>query len=420
VPFGYGSCPIIDAKMSERADQILTYVVLALAFGYIAFRTIKRAEDPARTAFKWVLTLVIVGFIRLKVFPMADAGGMAAFSAVSLCMVSGLVLFITWRMELGAIVAKPFASLYDGGDVQIEPHPFYSIARARQKQGKYEEAIADIRKQLERFPTDVEGQMLLAEIQAQDLKDLAATETTIQEFCAQPGHAPTNIAFALYSLADWHLKYAQDRQAARRALEQVIALLPDTEFALAAAQRIGHLANPDMPLAQAEARKFVVTEGVRNLGLARGPQTFAPKEKDPAKMAAEYVQHLEQHPLDTDVRERLAVLYADHYHRLDLAAGELEQMIAVPNQPAKNMVRWLNLLADLQIRDGADYEEVKQTLQRIVDIDPNLAAAETARKRIALLKLELKGKQQNQSVKLGTYEQNIGLKRGRAPIIPPD
>jgi hypothetical protein len=76
-------------------------------------------------------------------------------------------------------------------------------------------------------------------------------------------------------------------------------------------------------------------------------------------------------------------------------------------------VRWLNLLADLQVRSGVDYDTVRATLQRIVDLNPNLAAAENARKRIELLKLEMKGKQASASVKLGTYEQNIGLKRAR-------
>ena len=250
--------------------------------------------------------------------------------------------------------------------------------------------------------------MLMAEIQAQDLKDLSATDITIQTLCAQPGHAPKNIAFALYSLADWHLKYAQDREAARRALEQVITLLPDTEFALTASQRIAHLSS-DMP-GQVEQKKFVVTQGVRNLGLAKNPTSFVPTEKEPGNLAAEYVKHLEEHPLDTEVREKLAMLYAEHYQRMDLAQDQLEEMISLPNQPGRLVVRWLNMLADLQVRSGADYDTVKKTLERIIDLDPNLAAAETARKRIGLLKLELKGKQANQSVKLGTYEQNIGLK----------
>ena len=94
-------------------------------------------------------------------------------------------------------------------------------------------------------------------------------------------------------------------------------------------------------------------------------------------------------------------------------------MIQLPNQPPKQLVRWLNLLADMQIRAGLDYETVKQTLQRVVELDPKLAAAENAGKRIALLKLEIKGKQQNLSVKMGTYEQNLGLKHARGPTVPP-
>jgi len=38
--------------MSKTADDIVTYIALALAFGWVAWRSIKKSEDPARTAFK--------------------------------------------------------------------------------------------------------------------------------------------------------------------------------------------------------------------------------------------------------------------------------------------------------------------------------------------------------------------------------
>jgi len=274
--------------------------------------------------------------------------------------------------------------------------------------------VAEVRRQLDRFPTDQEGHMLLAKIQAEDLKDLAGAELTVHRFCAQPGHQPANLAFALYSLADWHLKFGQDREAAQQDLQQIIDLLPDSEFALAAAQRIAHLASATGMLAQHERKKFRVTEGVQNLGLLDSTSHLKPAEADPKQLAADYVKHLEQHPLDTEAREKLAVIYADHYERLDLATGELEQLIGQPNQPARLVAHWLNLLADLQVRHGDDYETVYQTLQRIIDRDPNVAAAEIARHRQALLKLELKDNEKKQAVKMGTYEQNIGLKQGRA------
>jgi tetratricopeptide (TPR) repeat protein len=395
---------------------ILTLLVFGTLGGWFIFRTVKKAEDPALMIVKWVVTAIVMAFLVGFVMPMVAKGDEAsAFLGVPLTAVCGLVLAIAWRRNIACLVADPIASLYDGGNDAPDPHPFYSVARARQKQGRYPEAVAEIRKQLERFPTDVEGQFFLAEVQAENLKDLAAAELTIQGFCDQPGHAPQNITFALYSMADWHLKVGKDRQAAQRWLEKVIEMLPDTEFALGAAQRVAHLGSTEMLLSPYERKKFIVPEGVHNMGLLKKPPQPPPLEKDPEALAADYVAHLQEHPLDMEVREKLAVIYAEHYKRLDLAADELEQMLAQPNQPARLLVHWLNLLADLQIRAGADYPTVCQTLQRIVDRDPSLAAAEIARKRLALLKLEIKANENKAPVKIGTYEQNIGLKKGPPP-----
>jgi tetratricopeptide (TPR) repeat protein len=390
-------------------------VVVSGAFGFfVLWPTIKKSEDPALMVFKWVLTAVIIGFMIKVVAPMVGAGGYGgAFGGIPLTAVCGLVLAITWRRNIAELVANPVASLYDGGSEPPEPRPAYSVAQSRQKQGKYLEAILEVRKQLERFPTDLEGHMLLAQIQAEDLNDLTAAEMTIRHFCSQPDHAPANIAFAYYAMADWYLQYGPDRDAAQRMLEQVIELLPGTEFALSAAQRIAHLGTAEMLLSPADRKKFALHEGPRNLGLLRNYPSAAPAEKEPAQLAQEYVKHLEQHPLDTEVREHLAILYADHYQRLDLALDQLDQLIQIPNQPGRLVARWLNLAADLQVRNGADYESIKATLQRIIDRAPDLAAAENARHRIELIKLELKGKQKAESVKMGVYEQNIGLKRPR-------
>ena len=133
---------------------------------------------------------------------------------------------------------------------------------------------------------------------------------------------------------------------------------------------------------------------------------------EPGQLVAAYVKHLEQHPLDVEIREKLAILYADHYQRLDLATSELKQLIEYPNQPAKRVAHWLNLLADLQIRHGADYDTVRETLEKIVERFSNAAVGELARARLAHLKLELKGQKETPGVKLGVYEQHLGLKPG--------
>jgi tetratricopeptide (TPR) repeat protein len=288
------------------------------------------------------------------------------------------------------------------------------MAIAKRKQGKGLEAVMEVRRQLARFPNDFEGVMLLAGVQAEDLKDLASAEITLNHFCDQLHPPPKQFAAAMNHLADWQLKLAQDAEEARAALEKIIARFPDTELALLAAQRIGHLTGTGTHLLAAQDRQsMAVPEGMKNIGLLKSSEHLRPNETSPEQLAADYVKHLEQHPLDTEIREQLAVLYADHYQRLDLAANELQQMIDGPNQPAKRVAHWLNLLADLQIRHGADFDTVRQTLEKIVERFPDWAAAEMARSRLNRLKLEFKGHAQGSTVKLGVYEQNIGLKRGR-------
>jgi tetratricopeptide (TPR) repeat protein len=402
--------------MADRTFQIVRGIVLLAltlgAIGWFMWHCLKRSDDPARLIFKWVLTAPVVLGLLFWVGPFATSSQAGAFIGVPLTAACGIVLAIIWRHNLANMVAKPFGSLYDGGSEEPIPKPAYSIAQSKQKKGLYLEAIAEIRRQLERFPADVEGQLLLAQIQAEDLKDLPTAELTVERFCAQPGHAAQNIVFALYSLADWHLRITQDREAAQRHLQKVIDLFPESEFALGAAHRIAHLGSTDMLLASHEDKKFIVPEGVRNLGLLRDQDHLKPAEASPEEVAAACVKHLERHPLDTEAREKLAVIYADHYGRLDMATDELEQMISQPNQAGRLVVHWLNLLADLQIRHGATYETVRETLQRIIDRDPKAAAAELARNRLSLVRLELKSKERSQAVKLGSYEQNIGLKRG--------
>lgn len=387
-------------------------IVLALV-GWVLWIWLKKSEDPVRLLIKWGVSIIILGALIFVVVPIVAHGGYgAAFIGIPATAVCGLALAIVWRHDLAGLVASPFGALYDGGNAKVDPQAYYSIAEAKRKRGHYQEAVAEIRKQLAKFPTDYTGQLLLAEIQAENLNDLPGAELTIERFCEQPGHAPRNIAFALNTLADWHLKYALDRDAARQDLEKIVERLPNSEFALLAQQRIGHLASPEHLLAAHDRPVVHLSPGIQNVGLLQSSSHLAPAGGDPAQQAQEYVRHLAEHPQDTEAREKLAVLYADHYQRLDLAADQLQQLIDQPNQPAKQVVHWLNLLADLQIRHGAGHEAAAQTLNQIIERYPNQAAADIARNRLDLLKLELKARETKQPVKMGKYEQNIGLKYG--------
>jgi tetratricopeptide (TPR) repeat protein len=353
--------------------------------------------------FKCVVTLV------LSLVCLSFAVGLGVFGPFVIVFL-GIVLSVMWTPHLGEWLARPITGLFDGGNQEVDPHPFYSIAIAKRKLGKSTEAILEIHKQLERFPTDFEGQMLIAGIQAEDQKDLPGADISIQRICNQAGHPPRSVAYALTSLADWHLKIAQDNEAARGALEKIIEKFPGTEFALQASQRLAHLGSTEHLLAPYDRKKFAVAEGVEDMGLiVSGLQPHAP-EIPPEQQAADFVKQLELHPLDMEVREKLAMLYARHYRRLELAADQLEQMIQTPNQPPKLVAHWLNLLADFQIQLAGNYAAARTALERIVELDPDVAAAQVAQRRIEYLKLELKGQKESQATKLGSYEDDIGLK----------
>jgi len=397
--------------------KIVGGTIVAGLIGTVLWIWIRKSKDPGLLLVKWLLSAPgLVTFILLMRWLDKKIGGGldygAAFMGAIGAAVHGLYFAIIWRKDIAALIARPFGDLYDGGDQEIDAQAYYSLAEAKRKRGQYPEAIAEIRKQLEKFPTDVTGQMLLAEIHAENLNDLPTAQLIVERICRQPNHAPRNIAYALNTLADWHLKYSLDPDAAREALHQVVALLPGTEFALLAEQRIGHLATREYLVEQRARTPVHLPKGIDDIGLMDSSAHLAPVDPDQAQRASALVQQLQEHPQDTEAREQLAIIYADHYHRLDLAAEQLGHVINQPHQPTARVVHWLNLLADLQVRHGCTYETIALTLSQIIERFPNHSGANLARNRIDHLRLELKSKESGRTVRLGTYEQDIGLKQG--------
>lgn len=400
-------------KIFHNVTNVFLLLLILGFAGWVLYRLLKRSDAPAKLVFKWIFTAAMFALLIFYVVPEFKAGGFNAIAALGLAGIWGIVMAITWRHSLIDLIANPIASLYDGGKEEVEPKPFYSIATAKRKTNKPLEAIVEVRKQLAKFPRDFEGVTLLASIQAEDLNDLASAEITFNHFADRPDAPPKQVAAALTQLADWHLKIAKDVASARAVLERIIARYPETPLAAQAAQRIAHLTGTGKILLAARDRQAVaVPAGVQNIGLLDSSAFLRPTEMDSEMQAADYVQHLEQHPQDTEAREQLAILYARHYHRLDLAAQQLEQLIDDPGQPAKRVAQWLNLLADLQIESGADYDTARATLEKIVERFPAWAVADIARSRLGRLKLEIKGKLETPDKKLEVYEQNLGLKYG--------
>lgn len=385
--------------------------------GWCAWRLLKNSTDPAALLFRWIVTLVVVigGYFFIDwIIGGSQGGALEKVVGLMASLVLALILAFLWAPPIVDVVSSWIGSIFTGGSAPPPPQPYYSIAETKRKQYKFKEAIYEVQRQLEKFPTDVTGQMMLASIQAENLDDLPAARITIERLCQQPGHSPPQIANAWNALADWYLKL-QDTDAARTALEQIIARFPDTEQAQLAAQRIAHLASKETLLAAHEHKPIHLRHGVEDIGLRIESSSLLAPEQDAGEVAAQLVKHLEQHPLDNEAREKLAMIYAEHYQRLDLAADQFEQLICDPNQSGREVARWLNVLADLQLKHGADYETIRGTLHRVIDLFPELAAAQLAQQRIELLRLELKGKEKSQVVKLGSYEKDLGLKGSRPP-----
>jgi outer membrane protein assembly factor BamD (BamD/ComL family) len=372
----------------------IALILLALAgvaglLIYAVVRSFRRSADPGWLAVKWVVTLLLSGvylWFASKGVKSGGGGILVAFGALLLA----IIFTPMWAPHIAGALFRPLTSAFDGGDDEAEAQPLYSQAEAMRKRGKFNEAVFAIHEQLQRFPTDITGHMLLAEIQAENMNDLPGAEVTIQRLCAHKNHAPKNIAYALNLLADWHLKYAQDVEAAGAALQRIIDLFPGTDLAQTAANRQAHLGGTGQLLDAHERPPIALKPGVEYLGLMKDQSALLPKEVDPAVEADEMVRHLNKFPHDTETREQLARVYAEKFRRLDLATDQLEQLIALPHESPRHIARWLNLLADLQIACAGDAALATATLNRIVERYPGQSFAQLAQQRAASLGLEMK------------------------------
>ena len=122
-----------------------------------------------------------------------------------------------------------------------------------------------------------------------------------------------------------------------------------------------------MFLARLDRQDVTVPEGVHNVGLLDSTEFLKPQEVEPGKLAAAHVKHLQEHPNDIEVREKLALIYARDFKRLDLATMELTQLINEPKHKPKQVAHWLNMLANCQVELGADMDTVRATLEKIVE-----------------------------------------------------
>ena len=361
---------------------VFSWVLFLSTTGWVGYHWLRRSEEaPLRIFTKLGVTAVVFWLLVRVVGPALRGNGGSAFMAVPVLVASGLVIAVLWRGNAIEFIARFFTGFYDGGGRELEPKPLYSRARAMVYRGRLKEAVVEVREQLAKFPTDYEGQMFLAELQAGQLDDFPAAQITLARLIEQPGHAPAQVAAALTTLAEWHLKYHQDTAAARAELEKIGAKFPGTPVAQVAEQRLAALPTTATVLAAHDRREVRLEDVAVTYEMGR-PAVKQRAQDSPEEAERKLRDKLARYPGDHGTREELVRLYADEFQRLDWAARELEVMLAAPKQPQRDVVRWLETLADLQQRFGAEKADVRRTLLRIVERFPKTSAAERAQNRI--------------------------------------
>ncbi|MDH7502900.1 MAG: tetratricopeptide repeat protein, partial [Verrucomicrobiota bacterium] len=374
--------------------SVLAMVLMGLAAGALLLRWYQRTEDRPGLLFSWVVTLATALFVVFVVGPViARFDRTAAFLGVPLAALAGWVMAVAWAPRFVEWLGRKATDVIFGAETPPEPQPCYSVAEAHRKAGRYAAAIAEVKKQLEQFPTDFAGWMLLAEIHADNLHDMDGAMAAVEQFVAQPGHAPKNIAYALACVADWQLKYFRDLEMAKATFQRIVDMFPDSPEAHFARQRIAHLSYRSVGRGDTPPPPIHVPRTDGRPGLKTDSTEYGPAAPDSVAKAAELVEQLEKHPYDNQTREDLAVLYAESFDRVDLAAEQLEQLIAQEHVSDKQVARWLNLLADLQATRAGNLAAAREALQRIIDRFPGSPAAEQAHRRLATLNLELRGRQ---------------------------
>src|SRR4029450_11428072 len=129
---------------------LIALLACVLFFGWVFWRWSRRSEDPPA-----VLGRKSRSSMGAAAFAVWSIVRLHPLIGVPMGAAAGVLIGILWGRNIGLWMAKPLASLYDGGDVAPDPCPFYAIAEAHRKQRRYADAIAEIQKQLDKFPGEV-------------------------------------------------------------------------------------------------------------------------------------------------------------------------------------------------------------------------------------------------------------------------
>lgn len=304
---------------------------------------------------------------------------------------------IAWLLWIGGwfllgiaalLLLLPIAGYSQGILKPPKPRPMYSRAIARMKFGKYSEAELEIIRQLENAETDFNGWLMLADLYANQFKDLTEAEQMVLEICDQPDATPSQISVAMHKLADWQLAVANDPEAAARALQVISLRLPNTHLARMAELRRGQLPRTPGELQEQRQPRHIPLPALSD-PLSPPPLAGAALDSEQAlQTVGELTARLTANPNHIADREKLARLLANPLGKGELAIEQIELLLGMAEQPDAKRVEWLGLMATWQLQLVQDEAAGQTTLERIVREFPGSPQGFTAQRRLNLLRAE--------------------------------
>ncbi len=168
------------------------------------------------------------------------AGFGQAAIAVGLVALCGVVAFLIFGFPLLRKVGDKISGIYWPSDSQFRILPEYSVAEARAKAGKYQEAVDEYRKVVAQYPEDVYPHLRMAELALEHLHDFKLTELELLSAVAKADREDTS-ALAAGRLADFYQQTLHDPVRALEVMKRLKEKFPGSKIARLTDERIEKL-----------------------------------------------------------------------------------------------------------------------------------------------------------------------------------
>jgi tetratricopeptide (TPR) repeat protein len=159
--------------------------------------------------------------------------GVVIFYALILFGLFGWPLIGSFGEGIGNFLFMP-------SDANFQITPEYSVAEARVKKGRYQEAVDEYRKVIVEYPDDIYPHLRIAELAVKHLNDVKLAELELLSALGK-ARGEDSTALAAGQLADLYQLMLQDPARALDVMKQLREKIPGTKQAALAEERIAVL-----------------------------------------------------------------------------------------------------------------------------------------------------------------------------------